>query len=144
MPPEGPVLSTGQWDALTEMAIMSWSPIPFGGTSLWELAASPSHYGTNPLFLQIHPWAVFLRTGTNLTPPKPEEKCLIFLFNVSCPQYELPYQEVWLLHGTLSYNIIFHLDLLFFFKKRSYLFIRESMREITSRGEGHKEKQTPC
>lgn len=88
--------------------ITSWGSIPFGGTPLWNRqpvfpAAGP------PLFLRTHPRAVFLKTGTHLTPTSGEKTSPRF---ASWPEYKLPDEEVWPLHGALSYHAIFQLVLL--------------------------------
>lgn len=85
--------------------------IPFGGNSSTSLGISSQSFplwDDPPLLLQTHPWAVFLKAGTNLT-PRPEEKHLILFPGLSAnsqikrcgPSTEL-----------FCYNTIFQLDLL--------------------------------
>lgn len=98
------------WDALTEIVTTNQSSITFGGIPFWELVAS-LQTPSMPSDSLLGGGVVFLKTGTN-QPSRPEgKKFLIFLCNVSWPQYKPPDQEVWALLKTPSYNIIFQLDL---------------------------------
>lgn len=55
-----------------------------------------------------------LKHWDKFDPQTLKKKQLIFFFNVAWPQFQLPDQETWPLHGTLSYKIIFQLDSFFF------------------------------
>lgn len=77
---------SGQTDALTEIATTNRSFIPFGNQQLVFLTRGPA------LFLRTHPWAIFLKAGTNMTP-----KAWCFL---TWCFYKLPDQEVWTYHRT--------------------------------------------